>query len=551
MSSITVPPAKMPYLNRPSRSSAELPRSFDDFLEEAYQSSSFVLKIPYFLAFLSLGIANSGDATEISCMNYLLSYAPFQAEILNYNLSTNGATLNATIFIGMLLGGLLTGAIGDNVGRKRVAVAGMAVNATSGILSAFSPNVYALAICRFFSGIGIGAILSSLVTFATEISPPSKRGFYVTFVASFWTVGSITVSIFALILLGKYQGSWRIFLLGCAVPSMVGCVMVGLLVPESPRFFASHGRYEEALLSVNWFADSMGYKGAELTLDEVTHHFSYCQSENLRDEASKRLIRKESFYQAFTNIAALYERGTRKNTIQLQYVWFCMSFGSGLCGWINTLFTKIHVQNVYFVALLFALANIPGNVTSALLLDKVGRKQMLIWSMLLTSAALFAFAHAASDVSINSAFVVLSACLFHACLVSGWCTINCMTGESFPTRVRSTGMGVCAASGRIATVLVQYVNGALIDQPALLLLVSSLVILTGASSPLLMRMKEMSRLPLTDRSPSEIARAVGEEMAEASRKPDVPTRNILQGVDTSPHVKGQPFIAGAAAAEVL
>lgn len=545
-----MPPAEMPYVSRPSRSSSEFPRSFDEFLEEAYQTSTCVSKLPYLLAFLSLGIANSGDATEISCMNYLLSYPPFQAEILKYNLSTNGATLNATIFIGMLFGGLLTGAIGDNVGRKRVAVAGMAVNSTSGILSAFSPNVYVLAICRFFSGIGIGAILSSLVAFATEISPPSKRGFYVTFVASFWTVGSITVSIFALILLGTYQGSWRIFLMGCAVPSMVGCVMVGLLVPESPRFFASHGRFEEALLSVNWFANAMGYRGAELTLDEVKHHFAYCESENLHGESSKKLLRKESFHQAVTNIAALYERGTRKNTIQLQYVWFCMSFGSGLCGWINTLFTKIHVQNVYFVALLFSLANIPGNVTSALLLDKVGRKQMLIWSMLLTSGALFAFARAASEASME-ALVVFSACLFHACLVSGWCTINCMTGESFPTRVRSTGMGVCAASGRIATVLVQYVNGALIDQPSLLLLASSLVILTGASSPLLMRMKEMSRLPLSDRSPSEIARPVGEEMIEASRKPDVPTRNILQGVDTSPHVKGQPFIAGAAAAEVL
>mmetsp|Transcript_15831 Transcript_15831/g.22636 ORF Transcript_15831/g.22636 Transcript_15831/m.22636 type:complete len:537 (-) Transcript_15831:78-1688(-) len=529
-----------PFFTRPTRVDSEAPRSIDDFFEQAHQSTSSFLKFRYFLALLSLGIANSGDATEISCMNYLLSYPPFQAEILRYNLATSGATLNATIFMGMLIGGLLAGLFGDKVGRKRCAVAGMALNSTSGIASAFAPNVQLLAFCRFFSGIGIGAIISSLIAYATEISPPSARGFYVTFVASFYTFGSITVSIFALILLGTHQGSWRIFLMGCAIPSMIGCIMILLFIPESPRFFASSGRYEEAVKSANWFADAMGFAGAELTIDEIKQHFSSLdEGQEIREgDPKKRFFRQESFRQGISNISALYGRGIRKNTIQLQFLWFCLSFGSGLGGWMNTLFTEVHIKNVYAVALLFALSNIPGNIVSAVLLDKVGRKPMLIWSMVLTSAALLAFSRAASQATVNSVLIIISACLFHCFLVSGWCTISCMAGETFPTRVRSTGLGICAASGRIATASVQYVNGALIDRPSLMLLVSSLVILLGALSPLFLRMEDMSRLPLSDRFPERSDTKTGEHDVSAA------VGNLFPRVDA-------PFIAGAVAAEVV
>eukprot|EP00539_Tryblionella_compressa_P018496 CAMPEP_0178876330 /NCGR_PEP_ID=MMETSP0747-20121128/10237_1 /TAXON_ID=913974 /ORGANISM="Nitzschia punctata, Strain CCMP561" /LENGTH=154 /DNA_ID=CAMNT_0020543879 /DNA_START=492 /DNA_END=956 /DNA_ORIENTATION=+ len=62
-----------------------------------------------------------------------------------------------------------------------------------------------------------------------------------------------------------------------------------------------------------------------------------------------------------------------------------------------------------------------------------------------------------------------------------------MTSELFPTLVRSTGMGICAASGRIGALVAQFVNGALVaDHPVRLLLVASGTLLLGAATPCLL-----------------------------------------------------------------
>lgn len=62
---------------------------------------------------LSLGVANSSDASEILCLSYILSDVNFEASILNGN---DGGSLAAAVFFGMLVGGLLVG----TMGRKKL-----------------------------------------------------------------------------------------------------------------------------------------------------------------------------------------------------------------------------------------------------------------------------------------------------------------------------------------------------------------------------------------------------------------------------------------------
>jgi MFS family permease len=49
-------------------------------------------------------------------------------------------------------------------------------------------------------------------------------------------------------------------------------------------------------------------------------------------------------------------------------------------------------------------------------------------------------------------------------LCMGWLAIDCLTAESFPTKVRSTGRGVCVATGRMAGFCVQFLFGPLVTQ---------------------------------------------------------------------------------------
>lgn len=67
------------------------PRSIDDYLETAYKSSSISFnnsrirqiaeRWRYYIIFLALGIANSGDSAEMGCTNFLLSSERFQQDV--------------------------------------------------------------------------------------------------------------------------------------------------------------------------------------------------------------------------------------------------------------------------------------------------------------------------------------------------------------------------------------------------------------------------------------------------------------------------------------
>jgi MFS family permease len=199
----------------------------------------------------------------------------------------------------------------------------------------------------------------------------------------------------------------------------------------------------------------------------------------------------------------LYTKQLQSTTLPLQMVWFSLSFGSyGLLTWINTLFVEIHLENVYFNALLFAISNLPGNILSALLLDQIGRTKLLTGSILAASLSLLPFAFVAENVknsgSHRTLTIVVSACLFQCFTCAAWNTIDVLTSELFPTSVRSTGMGVCAATGRIGAMVAQFVNGFLVARPFRLLVVSAITLLLGSMTPYFLHVSDPTGQPVRD-----------------------------------------------------
>uniref|UniRef100_A0A7S4N5S7 Major facilitator superfamily (MFS) profile domain-containing protein n=1 Tax=Odontella aurita TaxID=265563 RepID=A0A7S4N5S7_9STRA len=503
-----------PLPPRPTRDPKDPPRSIDAYFEEAHSSTSgsHHVRLGFWLIFFSLGVANSGDATEIGAMNYILSSPGFGEEMLgpsSGDFAGRGAAIASSVFAGMLIGGVVTGALGDRTGRRPILLSGLVINATAGAASAFSPSAAALCLCRFVGGLGIGAVLSSLLALAAELSPPSRRGFCVTFVASFWSAGQIYVAALAMLLFGERGASWRVFALVAAAPCAVGGVLVWAVVPESARFLALRGRYGDAARVANVVADGMGYRGAAIEAEEVRHHFE-AEAANAKPPVTlpRTLSRMQSGLQhtkeAARGVRRLYGKDLiLRSTLPLQIVWATMSFGSGLCTWITKIFESIDPTSMYLHSLYFALANVPGNIAATLLVDRIGRKRLLVVSMMCASLSLFVFADAASDSSGGKdrpVQVMLGACIFHAFLVMGWCSISCMTTELFPTDVRGAGSGICAASGRIAAMLVQFVNGALIGRPGMLLSVAAGSIMVGAVAPAAFRVEETGGTHLHDRT---------------------------------------------------
>jgi MFS family permease len=373
---------------REHRSSPHRPlRSLDDFLEEAkmlasspssnawlfnttdasmtFSNSACFCSHPdhhpcpwrFWLIFISLGVANSSDATEILCLSYILSNANFNATILQET-AWRAGVLAAAVFLGMLLGGLWVGVAGDvSYGRRPMLLLGLLLNSMAGILSALSVNVWMLALLRFLSGLGIGATVPPLFTLCSELAPARDRGFWVSVAASFWMVGSIYVAVLAWILLEEgLNWSWRIFAVASALPSAAGFVMVYHFVPESPRFLALQGnkrQSEEALVVVHGLARKLHYAGSEWTMEELLHQYPLSSGRHERNDYDHLTIDQvaveptpgdswktrvqESAHDFTRSVKLLYTPQLRQTTWPLQMVWFSLSFGSyGLMTWYDT-----------------------------------------------------------------------------------------------------------------------------------------------------------------------------------------------------------------------
>jgi len=498
-------------------------RSLDDFLEEAFVNTTIGRQWKYWSIILSCGVAIASDASEILSMSYILSDEAFDTQMLQ-NIPWRGGLLAASIFLGMFLGGVLIGPICDRFGRRPTLLSGLCINTIAGILSAASPNVYVFSVLRFIAGAGIGATVPPTFTLVSELAPPSRRGVCVTLCASFWMLGSVYAAASALCVFEWWGLSWRVFALACAGSSVVAIGLCYALVPESPRFLACchPERYGDALEVANFLAAKMDYTDSVLTMEEIVDFFPHRQpattrlshprqeydndtaSENnryLSDGTSCGFSIHKTTKDLATSIGKLYGPELRHTTWPLQLVWFSLSFGSyGLLTWINVIFRQVHLQNVYYNALIFAASSLPGVILTAVWMDKLPRGKLLATSITASALSLMAFA-ACAFLSYTPG-IVLSACTFQCFNFAAWNTLDCMTSELFPTTIRSTGVGICSACGKVGAMVAQLINGFLIVRPAELLLVLSLTLLGGAVMPyFLPHRSNMTGLPVHDTLP--------------------------------------------------
>jgi VNT family MFS transporter (synaptic vesicle glycoprotein 2) len=491
------------------------------------------------LPLLALCIANSSDATEILMLSYLLADSRFREDMFSEDSSSSmeGAEyLASSIFVGMLIGGTVLGFLSDRIGRRPALLLGLLTNSVAGMCSSlpiFAPSFVSLTMWRFVAGVGIGATVPPLFTLASEWSSKEVRGVFVTAVASFWMVGSIFVSSLAWCLFQldpmHELPIWRVFAATCALPSLLGAWMVYNYVPESPRFYLAAEKcdYELAAKSCNQMAMLLNVHldhekestllGAAfdhravhpLTKDELFSHHqenaanNFNSSENAHSPTNRAKM-NQTINSSVDSLRKLYSSQLLpRTTLPLQLLWFCLSFATyGITTWINTLFVEIQLENVYFNSFLFALSSLPGNIVSMVYSDRYGRKKMLIGSLIGAACGLVVFATTVyagsrqendgqSNTLMQTFVIVLCACAFQAFGTISWNTIDIITAEMFPTNVRSAGMGVCTATGRLGGILSQCVNAKLIvdgsgSGAAWILVVASISLLFGAGMPLVL-----------------------------------------------------------------
>jgi putative MFS transporter len=96
--------------------------------------------------------------------------------------------------LGMLLGGIAWGVIGDLRGRKSVLFGSILLYSLANIANAYVPNVEVYGILRLLAGLGLAGELGAAITLVAESLPPDMRGFGTTVVASIGILGAVAAS---------------------------------------------------------------------------------------------------------------------------------------------------------------------------------------------------------------------------------------------------------------------------------------------------------------------------------------------------------------------
>ena len=167
----------------------------------------------------------------------------FIRQVMSLSPTLQGVVV-AIALAGAAVGAATAGQLSDQVGRRRVILGAGLLFIAGAFISAVAQGVVSLLIGRFLVGLAIGAASMLTPLYLAEISPARDRGAIVSLNQLCITAG-ILVSYLVGFALAGVTGGWRWMLVLGAVPGII--LSVGMLVlPESPRWLAGHGRMEDA-----------------------------------------------------------------------------------------------------------------------------------------------------------------------------------------------------------------------------------------------------------------------------------------------------------------
>ncbi len=148
-----------------------------------------------------------------------------EAEIL-----TKGELTISIQLIGMVIGGIIWGIIGDKFGRLKVLFGSIILYSLANIANGFVQDINTYIIIRFIAGIGLAGELGAGITLVSEILPKEKRGLAGTIIATCGVLGGISAA-----LLSKVITDWRtLYFIGGGIGLVL--LVLRVSVAESTMF---------------------------------------------------------------------------------------------------------------------------------------------------------------------------------------------------------------------------------------------------------------------------------------------------------------------------
>ncbi|CAA7062085.1 unnamed protein product [Microthlaspi erraticum] len=300
-------------------------------------------------------------------------FSPHVSVISEWGLQCAGSFVKglpeSSFFVGCLIGGVILSTLADSsLGRKNMLFLSCLVMSISTMLTVFSPNIWVYAFLRFVNGFGRATIGTCALVLSTELVGKKWRG-QVGIMSFFgFMLGFLSLPLIAYVNRGN---SWRILYVWTSIPTVIYCVLVRFFVCESPRWLFVRGRRQEAISILKRVASipltDVNNGGAAISMS-----FSSLQIEEEEEEEEEYEKPSVNSYTAMKKLVEKRWAFKRLSAIM------AVAFGIGLVYYGMPLALSNLDFNVYLSASFNALMDLPANLITLFLVDKLSRRNALI-----------------------------------------------------------------------------------------------------------------------------------------------------------------------------
>ncbi len=332
--------------------------------------------------------------------------------------------VTTAVLIGAVGGAAFGGSLTDRFGRKPIIVAMAALFAIGSLLSAAATGVVMLFVARLILGVAIGTASMLTPLYLSEVAPKEKRGAIVSLNQLCITAG-ILISYLVDFGFANVAGTWRWMLGVGAVPGVL--LGVGMLfLPESPRWLASKGRFDQAADVLRMMRDRQDVD------EELSGLHRDIVSEKGDVSLSALFAAPKARLPLIVGIGlAVFQQVTGINTI----IYYAPS-----------IFQQAGMTSPLLPTIGIGVVNVLATVVALLLLDQVGRRKLLLVGLGIMLFCLIAITVALSMGSADAGAITAVAL---AAYVGGFAIglgpiFWLLIAEIFPLAYRGRGMSVAS-----------------------------------------------------------------------------------------------------------
>ena len=333
-------------------------------------------------------------------------------------------------FLGQLVGAVAFGWIAEHWGRRSSMLVTLLIFSLGALACAAATSYNTLFWLRFVQGIGLGGEIPLMAAYVNEFARAKGRGRFSISIQVLFSIGLLAVALVGVYVVPRWGWQWM-FIIG-AIPALIAIPMRAVL-PESPRWLASRGRYDEADRALARIEDIAAAEG--LTVPALPADLPAAA-------------------QAHPRVADLFKGIYLRRTISVWLLWVGAYFVSyGITAWMPSLFRTVYHLNVQ-QSLNYGLINnvfgLCGAFLALYLIEAIGRRRMFILSLGGCCVFLLSFAFL-PQLSAAGTLAIATGGFF--CLSSTLLSLATYTAEIYPTHLRALGGGIASAWQRGASVV--------------------------------------------------------------------------------------------------